>query len=100
MTSNIVLSQKDFNTVGTRPIRHDGYDKVTGKAQYSADIDLPGLLHGKVLRSPHAHAIIKSINTTKANNYPGVVAVITSSDLPDPSNWPLGDRQLSNKVLA
>ena len=100
MTSNIVLSQKDFNTVGTRPIRHDGYDKVTGKAQYSADIDLPGLLHGKVLRSPLAHAIIKSINTTKANNYPGVVAVITSSDLPDSSNWPLGDRQLNNKVLA
>ena len=65
MTSNIVLSQKDFNTVGTRPIRHDGYDKVTGKAQYSADIDLPGLLHGKVLRSPHAHAIIKSINIHK-----------------------------------
>ena len=56
MTSNIVLSNKEFKVVGKRPIRHDGYDKVTGKAQYGADISPPGLLHGKILRSPHAHA--------------------------------------------
>ena len=56
MASNIVLSTQEFNVVGTRPIRHDGVDKVTGRARYSADINLPGLLHGKILRSPHAPA--------------------------------------------
>ena len=66
MTSNIVLSNKEFNVVGKRPIRHDGYDKVTGKALYGADIQLPGLLHGQVLRSPHAHAKIISIDTARA----------------------------------
>ena len=49
MTSNIVLSTKKYNVVGTRPIRHDGYDKVTGKALYSADMNLPSMLFGKVL---------------------------------------------------
>ena len=47
-----------FKVIGTRPIRHDGVDKVTGRARYGADITLPGLLHGKVLRSPHPHARI------------------------------------------
>ena len=100
MTSNIVLSNTEYKTVGTRPIRHDGYDKVTGKAQYSADIVLPGLLHGAVLRSPHAHAVIKSIDTSRAEAHPDVRAVVTSKDLPDPSGWDIGDRHLSNKVLA
>ena len=49
---NIVLSNKEYNVVGTRPIRHDGLDKVTGRARYGADINLPGLLYGKILRSP------------------------------------------------
>ncbi len=49
---NIVLSNQEYNVVGTRPVRPDGADKVTGKAHYSADINLPGLLYGKVLRSP------------------------------------------------
>ena len=100
MTSNIVLSNTEYKTVGTRPVRHDGYDKVTGKAQYSADIVLPGLLHGAVLRSPHAHAVIKSIDTSRAEAHPDVRAVVTSKDLPDPSGWDIGDRHLSNKVLA
>ena len=100
MTSNIVLSNTEYKTVGKRPIRHDGYDKVTGKAQYSADIILPGLLHGAVLRSPHAHAAIKSIDTSRAEAHPDVRAVVTSKDLPDPSGWDIGDRHLSNKVLA
>ena len=100
MTSNIVLSNTEYKTVGTRPVRHDGYDKVTGKAQYSADIILPGLLHGAVLRSPHAHAVIKSIDTSRAEAHPDVRAVVTSKDLPDPSGWDIGDRHLSNKVLA
>ena len=82
MASNVVLSQKEYKVVGTRPIRHDGYDKVTGKALYGADMNLPGMLHGKVLRSPHAHARIKSIDTSKAKSHPGIRAVITSADFP------------------
>ncbi|MCH8309951.1 MAG: xanthine dehydrogenase family protein molybdopterin-binding subunit [Chloroflexi bacterium] len=80
MTSNIVLSNKEYKVVGTRPIRHDGYDKVTGKALYGADMNLPAMLHAKVLRSPHAHAIIKSIDTTRAEAHPEVRAVVTSAD--------------------
>ena len=82
MASNIVLSNQEFKTVGGRPIRHDGYDKVTGKALYGADMNLPGMLHGKVLRSPHAHARIKSIDTSRAESHPEVRAVVTSADFP------------------
>jgi xanthine dehydrogenase molybdenum-binding subunit len=74
---------KTFRVIGTRPIRHDGADKVTGRAKYGADYAFPGMLHGKVLRSPHAHALIKSINIEKAQALPGVKAVITSADLPE-----------------
>ena len=81
MGSNVVLSNTEYKTVGTRPIRHDGYDKVTGKALYGADMHLPGLLHGDVLRSPHAHARILSVDTSKAEAHPEVKAVITSKDL-------------------
>jgi xanthine dehydrogenase molybdenum-binding subunit len=86
---NIVLSTKEYNIVGKRPIRHDGYDKVTGKAQYGADIRLPGLLYGKILRSPHAHARIISIDTSKAEAHPDVRAVITAKDLPDHPDQPV-----------
>ena len=79
---NMVLSQQEFNVVGTRPIRHDGTDKVTGRAEYGADYQLAGLLYGKILRSPHAHARIKSIDTSKAEAFPGVRAVVTGKDLP------------------
>ena len=72
-----------FKVIGTRPIRHDGVDKVTGRAQYGADISLAGLLHGKVLRSPHAHARIRSIDTSAAEALPGVKSVITAQDFPD-----------------
>jgi len=81
-------SSNGFRVIGTRPIRHDGLDKVTGRAKYGADYSFPSMLHGKVLRSPHAHAIIKSINIEKARVLPGVKAVITAAD------WPL----LSDKV--
>ena len=70
--------------VGTRPIRHDGNDKVTGRARYSADITLPRLLHGKILRSPHAHARIKSIDASRALALPGVEAVVTAADFSQP----------------
>ncbi|MBI4282707.1 MAG: xanthine dehydrogenase family protein molybdopterin-binding subunit [Chloroflexi bacterium] len=69
-----------YKVIGTRPIRHDGVDKVTGVARFGADIDLPGMLHGKLLRSPHAHARIRSIDTSKAEALPGVKAVATARD--------------------
>ena len=72
-----------YRVIGTRPIRHDGADKVTGRAKYGADYTFPGMLHGKVLRSPYAHARIKSINTEAAAKLPGVFAVMTSADLPE-----------------
>ena len=105
---NIVLSTQEYNVVGKRPIRPDGADKVTGKAMYGADINLPGMLHGGVLRSPHAHARIKSLNTSRAAAYPGVKAVITGADLVQPSGRAselvegamTNMRFLSNNVMA
>jgi len=82
VASNVVLSQVEYRVVGKRVPRPDGVDKVTGRAQFGADINLAGLLHGKVLRSPHAHAKIKSIDTSRAEAYPGVKAVVTARDLP------------------
>ncbi len=76
----------NFRVIGTRPIRHDGVDKVTGRAKYGADYTFPGMLHGKVLRSPHAHANIKSINIDKALKLPGVKAIVTAKDLPQAEN--------------
>ena len=73
---------RTYRVVGTRPIRHDGLEKVTGAAKYGADIQLAGMLHGKILRSPHAHAYIRSIDTSKAEALPGVAAVTTSLDFP------------------
>ncbi len=75
-------AERTFEYIGTRPIRHDGLDKVTGRANYGADFTLPGMLHGHVLRSPHAHARIVSIDTSAAEATPGVKAVITGKDIP------------------
>ncbi len=82
---NIVLSNQEFDVIGTRPIRPDGLDKVTGRARYSADIHLSGMLHGKLLRSPRAHARIRSIDCSKALELPGVKAVVTADDMPEVS---------------
>ena len=71
-----------FKWIGTRPIRPDGVDKVTGRAAYSADFELPGMLQAAILRSPHAHANIRSINADKALALAGVKAVITGDDFP------------------
>ena len=73
---------REYKVVGTRPIRHDGIDKVTGAAKYGADIQLAGMLHGKVLRSPYAHARIRGIDTSRAEALPGVLAVIAAKDFP------------------
>ena len=75
--------QQAFKWVGTRPVRPDGVPKVTGAAKFGADYHLPGMLYGKVLRSPHAHARIRSIDTSRAEALPGVKAVMTGADLPD-----------------
>ncbi len=72
----------NYKVIGTRPIRHDGNDKVTGRAIYGGDTRLPGMLYGQVLRSPHAHARILSIDTSKAEALAGVRSVITGRDLP------------------
>jgi xanthine dehydrogenase molybdenum-binding subunit len=74
---------QNFKVIGTRPVRHDGVDKVTGRAKYGADYTFPGMLHGRVLRSPHAHALIKSINYDAALKLPGVFAVVSGADLPE-----------------
>jgi len=62
---------QQFKWVGTRPIRPDGVPKVTGRAQYGADFNMSGALAGKILRSPHAHARIRSIDTSKRRRCPG-----------------------------
>jgi xanthine dehydrogenase molybdenum-binding subunit len=101
-------STNGYAVIGTRPIRPDGTDKVTGRAQYGADVRLTGLLYGKILRSPYAHARIKSIDISRALAFPGVKAVITSAELPQPSGkvTDLGEgaminpRFMSNNCLA
>jgi CO/xanthine dehydrogenase Mo-binding subunit len=80
------VTTRTFQYIGTRPIRHDGLDKVTGRANFGADFSLPGMLHGAVLRSPHAHARIVSIDTSAAEALPGVRAVVTGRDFPVNSN--------------
>jgi xanthine dehydrogenase molybdenum-binding subunit len=106
--SNIVLASKEFKVVGKRPVRPDGADKVTGRARYGADVNMAGLLHGKILRSPHAHARIISIDTSAAEAHPDVWAVATWADLATPQDRIRADvdgiesnfRYLSNNVLA
>ncbi len=98
----MTIESKDYKWVGTSPVRPDGNDKVTGRAKFGADLMLPGMLVGKVLRSPHAHAVIKSIDTSKAEALPGVKAVITSDDVADlESEWvPAGELQLNFRDLS
>src|SRR5215472_12228175 len=88
--------------VGTRTIRPDGVDKVTGRARFGADFNLPGQLIGRVLRSPHPHARIVSIDTSKAEALPGVKAVITRDDFADqPSEFiPAGEMMMNYKDVV
>jgi CO/xanthine dehydrogenase Mo-binding subunit len=76
----------DFKYVGTRPIRPDGLDKVTGRAMYGADLNLQGMVYGHIVRSPHAHAVIKSIDFSDALKLPGVLATMSAADLPEPGD--------------
>jgi len=81
--SSLKYEDRALKIVGTRPLRPDGVDRVTGRARYGADYNLPGQLIGKVLRSPHAHARIKSIDTSLAAALPGVKAIVTRDDFAD-----------------
>ncbi|HEV8030235.1 MAG TPA: xanthine dehydrogenase family protein molybdopterin-binding subunit [Stellaceae bacterium] len=101
------LEKASLRVVGTRPIRPDGVEKVIGRANFGADMVMPGMLWGKVKRSPHAHARIVSINAEKALKLPGVKAVVTSADFPEiPSEeafmgeGPMNFRDLSYNCMA
>jgi len=100
-------ASEGLKVVGTRPIRPDGVEKVIGRAQFGADMVMPGMLWGKVKRSPHAHARIKSIDTSKAAALPGVKAVITAADFPNIASeeafvgeGPMNFRDLSRNCMA
>ena len=82
-TEQLYLGRNEYQVLGTRPVRHDGADKVTGKAIYAADVQLPNMAHGKIVRSPHAHAKIRSIDVREALAIPGVFAVVTADDFPN-----------------
>ncbi len=107
MTTTAQPSSGEYRVLGTRPMRHDAYDKVTGAARFGADLNLPGMLHGKVLRSPYSHARIRSIDTSKAEAMPGVLAVATSADFPvikarplDYENFQGNPRLIAENILA
>lgn len=78
----------DFKIVGTRPLRPDGVEKVTGRARFGADGYAPGMLIGQVLRSPHPHARIVSIDASKAEALAGVKAVVSRDDFAENPDYP------------
>ena len=100
MEHDNTYTDQEFQLVGSRPLRPDGVDKVTGRARYGADASAPGQLVGLVLRSPHAHAKIKSIDTSKAEKLAGVKAVLTSKDLPDLTNGDMGNYDILENCMA
>ena len=100
-------SASGFKWVGTRPVRPDGLDKVTGRANFGADFTMPGMLVGRILRSPHAHARIAGIDASAALAVPGVKAVVTAEDFPEipdgdlmVGEGPMNFRDLSYNVMA
>lgn len=100
------MNDQSNKWIGKRTIRPDGADKVTGRAAYAADAAMPGMIWGKVLRSPHPHAVIKSVDTSKAEALAGVKAVATAADFVDfpvDTPVPLGIqdmRWMSRNMLA
>lgn len=91
---------KPFKLVGTRPNRPDGLDKVTGRARYGADISAAGMLYAAVVRSPHAHAKIIKIDTSKAEALKGVKAIITRADFPEGlsgEDWDLQENTMAGE---
>lgn len=97
----MVMAEKPtYRVIGTRPLRPDAIDKVTGRAMYGADTRQPGMLRGHVLRSAHAHANIRGIDTSKAEAYPGVKAVITAADFCKPGQSVAELPDLTTNILA
>lgn len=99
----VATSGSKYRVIGTRPIRHDGLEKVTGRALYGADIRMGDLALGAVLRSPHAHANIRSIDFSVAEQMPGVLGVITGKDMPFADLGEKGNvnqKFASNRVMA
>ena len=98
----IDYSGREYSHIGTRPIRPDGVDKVTGRANFGADQEMNGMLHARMVRSPHAHARIKKIDATKALKLKGVKAVVTGKDFPalDPSDKIVGEVVVSFYDMA
>ena len=76
----VATPEREYKVIGTRPIRPDGTDKVTGRAQYGADIRLTGMLYARVKRSPHAHAVIKKIDASKALFRGHAIAAVCATD--------------------
>ncbi len=76
----------EYSVVGKRLPRVDALEKVTGEAVFSVDVSLPNMIHGKVLRSPYAHAVVVRLDVTKARNLDGVLAVVIASDVPGYKN--------------
>ena len=99
ISKNADKDKVKYKVIGTRPIRHDGNDKVTGRALFGADYYPIGLIYGKVLRSPHAHASIRSVDISKAERLPGVFSIVTGTDLPDAGDDD-GLRYSRNNILA
>ncbi|MFB3107373.1 MAG: xanthine dehydrogenase family protein molybdopterin-binding subunit, partial [Pseudomonadales bacterium] len=100
MAHDTSFTNQEFKVVGTRPPRPDGVDKVTGRAKFGADAFAPGQLVGLILRSPHAHAEIRKIDTSKAEKLKGVKAVITSDDLPDLTKGDRGMLDILENCMA
>ncbi|MBD3666131.1 xanthine dehydrogenase family protein molybdopterin-binding subunit [Sulfitobacter aestuariivivens] len=100
MSFDAAYQDQKLKSVGTRPLRPDGVDKVTGRARYGADFNMPGQLVARILRSPHAHARIKSIDTNRAEAVKGVKAIITAADLPDLTNGDAGTYAILDNCMA
>ena len=90
---------KQYKYIGQRTIRPDGFDQVTGRANYAADLALPGMIWGRILRSPHAHAKIRSIDTSRAEAHPEVFAIALHDDIPNQTNPNATNILARDKVL-
>ncbi len=96
----VSTEKRSFSVVGNSVARVDGVDKVTGRAKYVADLSVPGMIEGKFLRSPYAHARIRAIDTAEAEAMPGVVAVLTSKDLDDIGHYMGRGKNKDQPIIA
>jgi 4-hydroxybenzoyl-CoA reductase alpha subunit len=90
---------RDHAVVGHAVPRADGPEKVTGRAKYTADLRLPGMIHGKILGSPIPHGLIRRLDVSKARALPGVLAVITGADVPE-TRYGVSPAREDEQILA